>query len=593
MMKFRLNKIYAALAASFLVSLAPATSSADSSSVGSSLGSNKAPSLSEDAVAASANTATAATDIVIEKTPAIRQDDADLWQRIRRGFAMDPLASPMVEEREQWYAARPDYIRRFVERGSKYMHHIVEEVERRNMPTEIVLLPIIESAFNPQAHSTAAASGMWQFIPSTGKHFGLKQDWMADHRRDVLRSTDAALDYLQKLHGMFNSWELALAAYNCGEGCVGRAIAANKKAGLATDFLSLNLPNETKLYVPKLIAVKNIVLSPANYGIELNSVSNQPYFIKVAAPEKMDVKLAARLAEMPEADFAALNPAFNKPVASGAGYFLVPTELAETFKTNLDIYRSLNGPMVSWQTVTAKQGESIDRVAKRYGMTGSYLRATNRGLKERKGKFTQSVTFMVPMSHQAKMIDQTLDKKVALRPAGISVAKVATSPEIITANLAPEPGAVTSPASIPYDYQVQSGDTLFAIAKRYGLTVDAVKKINNLRDNQVQLGQVLKLIDLSMPGDTAPVTVADANLKLASGAATASSVAIVTTAKAAPLRSTMKVSAPAKPKNYTVRSGDTLVAIADKFDVDLDDLLRWNKLSKKGLIKPGAKLRVS
>ena len=284
--------------------------------------------------------------------------DADLWQRVRRGFVMGELNSPLVLQQEQWYASRPEYIQRFVDRGAKYLHHIVEEVEKRGMPTEVALLPIIESAFNPQAFSSAKASGMWQFIPSTGKHFGLKQDSMADNRRDVVLSTDAALDYLQKLHGMFNSWELAFAAYNCGEGCVARAIAKNEKLGLPTDYLSLNLPNETRAYLPKLIAVKNIVLSPGSYGIELDAVENRPYFAKVAAPEKIDTNLAARLAEMPEDEFATLNPAFIRPVAaSGTGYFLVPYEKAETFRANLNLYRSLNGPMVSWQTVNARRGE--------------------------------------------------------------------------------------------------------------------------------------------------------------------------------------------------------------------------------------------
>ena len=214
-------------------------------------------------------------------------NDADLWQRVRRGFVMDELNSPLVLQQEQWYASRPDYIQRFVDRGSKYLHHIVEEVEKRGMPMEVALLPIIESAFNPQAFSHAKASGMWQFIPSTGKSFGLKQDWMADNRRDILLSTGAALDYLQKLYGMFNSWELAFAAYNCGEGCVARAITKNAKQGLPTDYLSLNLPTETRNYVPKLIAVKNIVLSPGSYGIELEAMENRPYFAKVAAPEKL------------------------------------------------------------------------------------------------------------------------------------------------------------------------------------------------------------------------------------------------------------------------------------------------------------------
>lgn len=562
---------------------------------------SSAPSVSQDAQV------TTFTDFTADVTPAMRQDDADLWQRVRRGFAMEPLASPLVQDQEQWYAARQDYIRRFVERGSKYMYHIVEELERRKMPTEIVLLPIIESAFNPQANSRAKASGMWQFIPSTGKFFGLKQDWLSDHRRDVLRSTDAALDYLQKLHGMFNSWELAFAAYNCGEGCVGRAIAANQRKGLPTDFLSLNLPAETRSYVPKLIAVKNIVLSPATYGIELNSVLNQPYFIKVAAPDKIDVKLAASLAEMPESDFAALNPAFNKPVAANMDYFLVPTAQAEVFKTNLDLYRSLNGPMVSWQTVTANRGQSVDSIAKRYGMTGSYLRATNGPFKERKGKLTQPATFMVPMSKEAKIIDATLDKKDGLRasaalttvasatatpqsmataPATAAVAIVAvaaaaaTTAPIAAPVMAPAETAPTAsaPAPGPAAYQVQPGDTLFAISKRFGASVDAIRQLNSLRDNQLQAGQ--NLILLALPDEAAQAIKPDPHLKLATNTKAARPVAT-------------RINRAPSTQSYTVKTGDTLFAIAQKFSVSIDNLLRWNKLSAKAVIKPGVRLRVS
>ena len=190
--------------------------------------------------------------------------DPDLWQRVRKGFLLDPLDTPLVNEHEAWYSSRPDYIKRFVDRGSRYLHHIVEEVERRSMPTEIALLPVVESAFNPHAYSRSKASGLWQFIPSTGKNYGLAQDYWKDNRRDIVAATHAALNYLQRLYDMFGSWELALAAYNCGEGCVGRAIAANQKRGLPTDYLSLKLPPETANYVPKLIAVKNIVLAPAH-----------------------------------------------------------------------------------------------------------------------------------------------------------------------------------------------------------------------------------------------------------------------------------------------------------------------------------------
>ncbi|MEQ1515811.1 MAG: LysM peptidoglycan-binding domain-containing protein [Usitatibacteraceae bacterium] len=505
-----------------------------------------------------------------------KRDDADLWQRVRRGFVMDELNSPLVLQQEQWYASRPDYIQRFVDRGSKYLHHIVEEVEKRGMPTEVALLPIIESAFNPQAASTAKASGMWQFIPSTGKSFGLKQDWMADNRRDVLLSTGAALDYLQKLHGMFNSWELAFAAYNCGEGCVSRAIIRNQRLGLPTDYLSLTLPNETRSYVPKLIAVKNIVLSPGSYGIELEAVENRPYFAKVEAPAKIDTNLAARLAEMPEAEFASLNPAFNRPVAtSGTGYFLVPYEKAETFRSNLSLYRSLNGPMVSWQTVNAKRGESVDAIARRYGMTGSYLRATNGALREKKGKLTQPVALMVPNTGTAKMMSAAFDQKIALKAAQTPV----TTPAQVAPATAPAPiivASATEPVATSSSHRVQPGETLFSISQRYGASVEDIKALNNLKSNSVQSGHTL----LISAGDASAVSVA----------ATPAAPGMLRVS--APVRAAAPKAA-RKSVTYTIRPGDTLYAIAIKYAVDLDDLLRWNRLSAKTVLQPGNKIRVA
>ncbi|MBC7726617.1 MAG: transglycosylase SLT domain-containing protein, partial [Microbacteriaceae bacterium] len=233
---------------------------------------------------------------------------ADLWDRIRHGFAMPELDSDLVRDREQWYATRPDYIQRMTERSSKYLFHIVEELERRNMPTELALLPYIESAFNPQAVSSAKAAGMWQFMPATGTYFELKQNIFRDDRRDVLASTRAALDYLQKLYGMFGDWHLALAAYNWGEGSVSRAIARNQKAGLGVGYLDLNMPAETRLYVPKLQAVKNIVAHPEQFRTELPLIENHPYFQTVDITRDIDVALAARLADVKADDFKALNP---------------------------------------------------------------------------------------------------------------------------------------------------------------------------------------------------------------------------------------------------------------------------------------------
>ena len=242
-----------------------------------------------------------------------------LWARVRGGLSMADLEGDRVSKWEQFYARQPEYVQRMVGRGGRYLYHIVEEVERRQMPAELALLPFIESAFNPQAQSHARASGMWQFMPATGKDFDLRQNLFRDDRRDVLASTRAALDYLQRLHGMFDDWHLALAAYNWGQGNVTRAIASNRRAGKATDYGSLKMPEETRDYVPKLQAIKNIVLAPERLGLSLPSLDNHPYFLSVPIERDMDVALAARLAGMPLDDFQALNPQMNKPVILAAG----------------------------------------------------------------------------------------------------------------------------------------------------------------------------------------------------------------------------------------------------------------------------------
>ena len=386
--------------------------------------------------------------------------DPDLWQRIRVGFMLEALDSPLVAEHEQWYVSRPEYIRRFVDRGSRYLHYIVGEVEKRNMPMEIALLPVIESAFNPRAYSRSKAAGLWQFIPSTGKSYGLSQDWWKDNRRDVVAATDAALNYLERLHNMFGSWELALAAYNCGEGCVGRAIAANQRRGLPTDYSSLNLPAETRNYVPKLFAVKNIVLAPINYGIELESVPDTPYFTEVRAPAKIDVKVAAKLAGMSEDEFVALNPAHNKPVAAGTGTFILPVDRAEAFKANLEAY---DRPLVSWTTYQAKRGESIEAIAKHHGVAVAQLKTANGEMKlDKKSRLRVAAAIMVPM-------------KAGAAPQPIRVAQVTTVPTTAPAARAPAPNA-----SLLRLYTVRAGDTLYSIAQRHRTGVDTLLHLNRL-----------------------------------------------------------------------------------------------------------------
>ena len=236
----------------------------------------------------------------------------DLWDRIRDGFELEDSDSPLVIKHVRWYADRPDYVDRMMSRSSRYLFYIVEEVERRKMPMELALLPFIESAFNPEAFSRAKASGMWQFMPATGKDFKLTQNIFRDERRDVIQSTDAALDYLQRLYKMFGDWELALAAYNWGEGNVSKAIKRNQAKKLPTDYASLKMPDETRNYVPKLLAVKNIVANPKSYGLTLPTLENHPYFVIVTTSKDIDVDLAAQFARMTVDEFKAMNPSFNK-----------------------------------------------------------------------------------------------------------------------------------------------------------------------------------------------------------------------------------------------------------------------------------------
>ncbi|WP_333842219.1 transglycosylase SLT domain-containing protein [Limnohabitans sp.] len=301
----------------------------------------------------------------------------DLWERIRKGYQMPDLETQLVNDRTQWYAAKPDYLSRMTERSNKYLYHIVEEIETRKMPTELALLPFIESAFNPQAVSSARASGMWQFMPATGKSFDLKQNAFRDDRRDVQASTRAALDYLERLHKMFGDWHLALAAYNWGEGNVGKAIARNKRAGLPTGYTDLTMPMETRMYVPKLQAMKNIVGNPPQFSVVLPNIPNHPYFQSVPLPRDMDVSVVAKLADISEQDFKALNPSAHRPVllAAGSPQILLPWDNAEVFQRNYEA--STLSRMASWTAWIAPTTMKVTDAAKRVNMSEADFRALN------------------------------------------------------------------------------------------------------------------------------------------------------------------------------------------------------------------------
>jgi membrane-bound lytic murein transglycosylase D len=388
-----------------------------------------------------------------------------LWARVRSGFGVPDLQSPLVDRHEAFYANRPQYLQRIVERGKRYLHFIVEEVEKRGMPLEIALLPMIESAYNPKAYSKAHASGMWQFIPSTGKNYGLEQNWWYDGRRDVLAATRAALDYLQKLHADFGDWQLALAAYNWGEGAVARAIERNQRRGLPTDYSNLNMPAETRNYLPKLQAVKNIVSEPERFGMALDEVPNEPYFIRVAAPGHIDFKRAAQLAEVPLEELHSLNPGHNRPVIATDQSLLIPADKADVFEQNL---RALEGPLTSWRTYRLPAAERLDAIAARFHTSVALLAQVNDirpGTRLKAGS-----TLLVPAGATRGTTWMTAD-------AGID-----------TTGFNP-PQALAEQRI----HRVRKGETLAGIAARHDVEVDDLMAWNRLSRPAARPGAVLRL----------------------------------------------------------------------------------------------------
>lgn len=395
-------------------------------------------------------------------------EEQDIWERIRKGFAMPDLVNPRVNSREAWYASRPDYMLRMIERSRPYLFHIVQELERRQMPMELALLPFVESAFNPQAVSTAKAAGMWQFMPATGRTFDLKQNLFMDERRDVLESTRAALDYLQKLYGMFGDWHLALAAYNWGEGNVGRAITRNKARGMDTDYDSLSMPEETRYYVPKLQALKNIIFNPEAYNAELPEIKNHPYFKSVSIDRDIDVALAARLAEISTDNFKILNPSFKHPVilAAGTPQILLPWDNADIFSRNLEKHPGKK--LASWTAWVAPRNMKLEDAAKEVGMHVNELRSANNIpprmlvragstlLVQRKSELDSDVSEQLAASAQLSLIPEVVLRKIAV--------------------------------------SAHKGDTLARLAARHGVSASNLATWNNLNLNaQLRAGQRLTL----------------------------------------------------------------------------------------------------
>ena len=305
----------------------------------------------------------------------LTRDANDIWDRIRRGFGMPDLDSERVMDQQAFYVNRPRFLKQVFERGGRYLYYIVDELERRGMPTELALLPMVESSYNPMAYSRAHASGLWQFIPSTGKHYNLTQDPWVDERRDVIASTNAALDYLQRIYDMHGDWHLALASYNWGEGSVQRALKRNAEEGLPLEYKHLRMPEETQKYIPKLQAIKNIVAQPELFHFELPYVANELHFVTVDAPVGVDLATAARLSEMPLNEFLALNPGFNRPAITTPGQtFIVPTDRAEQLQAGL---AELDDDDRGWRMHMLETGETLAAVAARHGLSTAELLKLN------------------------------------------------------------------------------------------------------------------------------------------------------------------------------------------------------------------------
>jgi membrane-bound lytic murein transglycosylase D len=472
------------------------------------------------------------------RAPAPPPRPADLWDRLRAGYALGDIDHPRVLQQRSWYARHPAYMDRVVERAERYLHHVVSETERRGLPTELALLPVVESAFDPYAYSHGRAAGLWQFIPETGRLYGLDQDWWHDERRDVIESTRAALDHLEDLHDMFDGdWLLALAAYNSGAGNVRKALRRNRAAGASLDFFSLDLPRETEAYVPKLLAIAQLVEEPAAYGWSLRSLPDQPYFELVDIGGQLDLARAATLAELDSTELYLLNPGLNRWAThpEGPHRLLVPRASAAALRAGVETLPP--EARVTWKRHRIKPGEAISTIASRYGTSVGALQSANRL------------------------------KGSRIRAGDVLLIPVAAAPETQYALTATQRQARRDHRNADRGrelrYRVRSGDSFWSIAKAHGVRTQDVATWNGLATRDLlRVGQELVLW---LPG----------------GEARASTVSMPTPPARDPV---------VRRLGYQVRSGDSLARIADRFKVTVGDIVSWNALNPTAYLQPGQRL---
>ena len=451
----------------------------------------------------------------------------DLWPVLREGFALPQPEQRRIAQELRWFARHPDYLRRVFDRARPWLAWIHQEIRRRGMPAEIALLPVVESGFNPYAYSHGRAAGIWQFIPGTGRRFGLVQDWWYDGRRDVIDSTRAALDYLQFLHEEFDGdWLLALAAYNSGEGTVQKAVRRNRRSGRPTDFWHLRLPRETRGYVPRLLALARLVASPEQYGVELPRIDPTPAFAIVDTGGQIDLALAAELAGIDLETLQRFNPAFNRWATrpQGPHRLVLPAKAAERFRTRLA--KLDPDERIQWVRHRVRRGETLIAIAKRHETTVALLREVN-GL--RSDRIRAGSHLLIPKARRALTAYPL--SSVARRDALIDSGR--------------SRGATV--------YRVRPGDTLWEIARRHGVGVRRLAKWNGMAPGDpLRPGRKLVIRNSSTRTSASPTT-----------------QRIV----------------------YTVRKGDSLARISHRFKVSIEDLRRWNRDRLRGrYLQPGQRL---
>jgi membrane-bound lytic murein transglycosylase D len=467
---------------------------------------------------------------------------ADLFARIRGGFVLPDPDAAAIDRQLNWYASNPEYLQRAFGRADMYLYYIVTQLEARHMPLELALLPVIESAFQPYAYSRARAAGLWQFIPGTGSRFGLKQDWWYDGRRDVVASTNAALDYLQALHDEFHGdWLLAIAAYNCGELAVEHAVQVNQAEDRPIDFWHLRLPRETEAYVPKLLAMKRLVDDPTKYGLAFTAIPNQPYFARVNTQGQINLQVAAQIAGITADEVYELNPAFHRWATDPTGpfYLLMPVDAAPVFAQNIaDL--TLDERM-GIEHYEVQRRDTVFSIARHFKTTAEILRKLNT---LPSGRLTVGTELEVP-------------------------ATVYTLPENV--KLAAERVDGRYRWTRHFRFQVvRRGDSLWAIARRHGMNVHTLARLNGLTPGQtLHPGQRLRLVSMA-PASGHSRHYYRHHRRHGSHAAQDSARRVV----------------------YTVRSGDTLWRIARLFQVRVAQILAWNAMGSRAHILTGQKLTI-